>query len=64
MGWGLAASKWRLGGVGRGVGCGAVREWMGRVRGWNMEYKKRITNKIKLYIYIFLIVSKGYLQKP
>ena len=33
---------------GRGVGCGTVGRWEGRCREWNMEYKKLITNKIKL----------------
>jgi hypothetical protein len=30
------------------VECAAVRGWMGRGGEWNMEYKKRIINKIKL----------------
>jgi hypothetical protein len=34
-------------GWGGGVGCRAVREWMGKGREWNMESKKMNYNKIK-----------------
>jgi hypothetical protein len=47
VGWGLGASTWRRVGWGGGVGCGTVGGWMERGGEWNIECKKRITNKIK-----------------
>ena len=55
----MGASMWRWVEWGGGVGCGAVGGWKERGGEWNMEYKKLITNKIKLKKRIIILIEKS-----